>query len=121
MVHGRIDEDLKIFVPITLVADPDIKIEALRDTGFNGEFVLSKEYAPYLELIHVCEIESELADGRIIEDDLFTMAVRFNGETKLTLASLTESAESLVETQLLQEKQLRINFVSGEVMIEQAL
>jgi clan AA aspartic protease len=120
MIHGRIDDRLQILVPITLTAYPDnVEIEAVLDTGFNGELILTKEYEDQINATRVGRVRSELADGRVVEEDLVAVSVSFDGETKLVLASFVDSADSLIGTQLLLGKRLMVNFVSGEVIIEQ--
>jgi clan AA aspartic protease len=119
MTHGRVDEYGRVLVPITLVLPPEKEIEALLDTGFNGELVLAKKYKRRMKLTRVGSVRAELADGQIIEDDLFVADIIFDSEAKLVLASFADSEDSLIGTELLSEKVVVINFVSGDVTVDQ--
>lgn len=71
-----------------------------------------------LELIDVAD--SELADGTIVQDELvFAGKVLWDDEVIDAEIVLTKSNDTLIGTAMLKNSDVRLNFRTGEVLIEQ--
>jgi len=94
-----------------------LPIRAVIDTGFSGELCIPVDDAIRLGLELVGKDEVEYADGRREQELFFKGAVRILGEVKDVKIFLTESQDSLIGTDLLEDCQLVIDFPKGDVQL----
>jgi predicted aspartyl protease len=62
-------------------------------------------------------VEVELASGAVVEENVYSGAVRFDGQELTAEIILTDAEDTFIGTGLLTGKVLLINFVTREVTI----
>ncbi len=87
-----------------------IVIDALVDTGFDGDLCLPTLLAIQLGLELRDVIWVELADGTLKNELVFAGVVVWEGEDREVMITLTESEEALLGTGLLADSVLEMNF-----------
>jgi clan AA aspartic protease len=121
MLHGQLRNDEQAVVELELVSvDGSIhSVSAVIDTGFNGQVSLSRRRVNEfnLKLTREGTIEIELASGTVIEEDVYSGAIRFDGQELVAEVILTDAEDSFVGTGLLTGKVLFINFFTREVTV----
>jgi len=117
MILGRLGKDLEPTVPLILHGGRAQRIAAVLDTGFSDYVCLSRANQRSMSLRPVGRMPYELADGSLVDEDVFLGEVTFDGRRQRVLVTLTNSADSLVGTALLRDCQLRIDFVRGRVEV----
>ena len=94
-----------------------IKLTAIVDTGFEGDFCIPTRVAIQLGLELIGEEDVELADGTQRKQLVFAGAVRFFGEIIEVQIMLTDSEDALIGTTLLNQYPLAITFPGGQVKV----
>ncbi len=120
MIEGWIDpvEGPRIRLQVSGRRDR-VAVDALLDTGFDGDLCLPIAVAVPLGLELRYVAQSELADGSVVEDELvFAGDVDWDGEEVPAEIILTRSRNALVGTGLLQGCEVRLNFLTGQIAIE---
>jgi clan AA aspartic protease len=94
-------------------------VSAVIDTGFNGQVNLARRVADVLDLSLTYEgtVEVELADGTMVETDVYSSTIRFDGHELEAEVLLTDAEDTLIGTGLLTAKVLLINFATREIFI----
>ena len=121
-IDGYVDRStLAPFVKIRLVSqtDEDIELPAMIDTGYNGEMILSENQIRSLSLEFLGTIDTELADGEIVELDLFKGRIKWFDRIREIAVGSSRSEDTLLGTLLLADCELGIDFKNGWVKIEQ--
>ena len=95
------------------------EIEALIDTGFDGEITLPSAIGVQLGLELAGVEEFELADGSIGEGFVFRGQVTLGNRSQRVNIMLTDSDEALIGTSLLSNYQLTIDFVNRTIEIKE--
>ena len=96
-----------------------IEIEALIDTGFDGEITIPSVIGVRLGL-ELTELEEfELADGSVIQSFVFSGQVTLGGQSQEVEIILSNSDEALVGTGLLANYRLEIDFVNRTIDIKE--
>jgi len=95
-----------------------VTVVALLDTGFSGDLYLPMEIGVMLGLELRSMVETELADGTVSLEPVYTAQADWDGELRRAYVLLTRSDEALLGTRLLEGKSVNIDFCSGEVIIE---
>ena len=104
MIEGWIDplEGPRVRVWVSGRRDR-VAVDALLDTGFDGDLCLPIAVAVPLRLELRYVAQSELANGSVVEDELvFAGGVDWDGEDIAAEIILTRSRDALVGTGLLQ-------------------
>ena len=102
--------------PKVVVLVNGVAIDAVVDTGFDGDLCLPIGVAIQLGL-NLCDtIWVELADGTRKRELVFTGEVKLGDNTKKVGIMLTESEEGLLGTQMF--SRMEINFNEGAVKLE---
>jgi len=94
-----------------------IKIRALIDTGFSGYLCIPTKISEKLGLELGGTIETELADGRWVDNLIFKGQVKFLGTTQHVDIYLTQSEMSQVGVLLLSDCRMSIDFTSNKVRL----
>jgi predicted aspartyl protease len=63
-------------------------------------------------------VEAELASGMVIEEDVYSGTIRFDGQELTAEIIVTDSEDTLIGTALLRGKVLLINFATREVIVK---
>ena len=121
MLHGQLRDDEQAVVELELIsADGSMhSVPAVIDTGFNGQVSLSRRRVKELnlKLTHEGTIEVELASGAVLEENVYSGTIRFDGQELVAEIILTDAEDSFVGTGLLAGKILLINFSTREVTV----
>jgi len=122
MLQGRLREDGQAVVELEIVCRDGSShtVPAVVDTGFNGQVSLSRRVVNEFDLPLTYEgtVEVELASGDVIEEDIYSGTVRFDGQEVVAEILLTDTADNFIGTGLLIGKVLQINFVTHEVTVK---
>lgn len=97
-----------------------IVIDALVDTGFDGDPCLPTVLAIQLGLELRDVIWVELADGTLKNELVFAGVVVWEGEDREVMITLTESKEALLGTGLLADSVLEMNFARRQIAVKKA-
>ena len=121
MLQGHLREDEQAIVAFDLICRDGTRcsVDAVIDTGFNGQVSLSRTVANFLDLALAVEgtIEMELASGAIVEEQVYSGPIQFDGQTLTVEIILTDAEDSFIGTGLLTGKVLLINFATRTVTI----
>ena len=96
------------------------EIEALIDTGFDGEITLPSVIGVRLGLELTGIEDFELADGSIGEGFVFSGQVTLGERSQKVDIALADIDEALIGTRLLSNYQLTIDFVNRTVEIKES-
>jgi len=92
-----------------------VTLEAIIDTGFDGDICIPVKTATELGLELVGQDEFELADGSKKRGFIFEGFAILLGKKRVVEISLTDSEETLVGTNLRAGCKLTVDFASGKV------
>jgi clan AA aspartic protease len=121
-MDGYVDRStLTPMVRLKLISamEEEIELSAIIDTGYNGEVILSENKIQEMGLEFLGTIDTELADGRIVELDLFRGRIKWFGRIQEVAVGASRSDDTLLGTLLLADCELDINFKDGWAKIEQ--
>jgi clan AA aspartic protease len=121
-MDGYVDRStLTPMVRLKLISamEEEIELNAIIDTGYNGEVILSEKKIQEMGLEFLGTIDTELADGRIVELDLFRGRIKWFGRIQEVAVGASRSDDTLLGTLLLADCELDINFKDGWAKIEQ--
>ena len=97
----------------------EVTLEGILDTGFDGHLCLPTTIAVSLGLELIKLRNSELADGTILEDEpVFLGKMEWNGDIIDVDIVLTKSDDTLLGTALLRGMEVRLNYLTDEIVIE---
>lgn len=105
-LQGFINENLEPIVEnVFLIGKQEsIPLEAILDTGFNGMFCIPRKLAPYCELSSLGLETFELADGTLVEEELYIGRILLNDRAYFVELTLTDADQALLGMQLLLDK-----------------
>lgn len=112
-MEGYIDE---YGHPKVVVMVNGLSVDAVIDTGFDGDLCLPIQVAIQLRLKLSDTMEVELADGTRKRELIFTGQVKLGDKAKEVGIMLTESEETLLGTQMFSH--LELDFDEKRVMID---
>lgn len=115
MIEGIVTED---GVPAIEVEVGVQRLQAIIDTGFNGELELPVQLRPHVSSRFVGRATSLLAGNQRIEEDVFLVDFPFDGRTLRVQATFVDGDEILIGTRLLRDYRLRIDFPARTMLIE---
>lgn len=122
MLQGWLREDGQAVVELDVVCRNGsfYSIAAVIDTGFNGQVSLARHIVAALDLPLTYEgtVEVELASGAVVEEDVYSGSIRFDGRELQAEILLTDAEDTLIGTGLLTGKVLLMNFATREVLIQ---
>ena len=113
MIPVRV-ENLQAFAPVTIRLDgqPDIQIEFVVDTGFQGALTLPVSAIQSLKLPYVSDITATLADNTSVDVQVFEAKVMWH-EADRNVAVLAMGLRPLIGTALFENSNLSIDFRDG--------
>ena len=119
MLEGYVDASGQPWVQLALVGSQGqvVVCEVIIDTGFDGGLCLPRFLAEQVALYEVGTQRVELADGSQHVEPLFLGEVVFDGVRQWVDISVTQGADALLGTVLLQDCQLEIRFRSRTVVL----
>lgn len=94
-----------------------VVVDAVLDTGFDGEISLPVKVAEKLGLELVGHEIFELADGSQTEELVFSGRATLEGKSRKVTILVSDSQDALIGTALLSDCQLMIDFSTGKVRI----
>src|SRR5688572_22585121 len=113
MITGKlVNDDLIIDIEIGGPVQATRRIEAVIDTGFNGELTLPGTLVSALQLPFAGHQFGALADGSVVTLDIFSAAVVWHGQRKDVLVS-EAAGLPLVGIALLKGSRLTADIVDG--------
>jgi clan AA aspartic protease len=122
MLRGWLREDRQAVVELELLLRDGSRrpVAAVIDTGFDGQVSLSRHLVEELDLLLTYQgsVDVELATGAIVDQDVYSGTVYFDGRELSTDILITDTADSFIGTGLLDGKLLLINFATGEVAVD---
>lgn len=108
-VSGR---QARIEVTIRLAGRPDLRIEFVVDTGFEGFLTLPPAAVSALGLPHLHDLSAKLADDTSVRTDVHTATIIWHGE-ELEVPVLALGQRPLLGTALLDDSELLVQFADG--------
>jgi clan AA aspartic protease len=113
LIQGRVvDLQIKVGVRFCLSGQPDIEIEFVVDTGFEGELTLPIGAVAALQLPFIQEIRTNLANNQSFRADAYLAPIMWDGEVR-NVAVLAMGVRPLLGTALLRSYRLLAEFVDG--------
>lgn len=123
-IDGYVDfSTLSPMVRVKLISSNDEEIEylAIIDTGYNGEVILPGSKVQEMGLEFLGTIDSELANGEIVEIELFRGRIKWFDKTQEIAIGASQSNDTLLGTLLLINCELNVDFKQGDVRIERRI
>jgi clan AA aspartic protease len=114
MIQGTVTADREAVIILAVIGSDGgaRSVEAVIDTGFNGELTLPKEIAEALALPLVGNRRAELADGNSITLDVYFAKVRWGDQDREVLALQTDGGP-LIGMSLLAGHRVVMDVVTG--------
>ena len=91
---------------------------AIIDTGFNGDLELPEELYDELDARPIGRVTSAVAGGHVIEEDIYVVAIAFDGHLLETTATFSSIDHILIGTTFLSDYSLQISFPRRIVELE---
>ena len=115
MITGEVTDDTVPLIEFPLAGET---YPAVIDTGFNGDLELPASLRDRLPVRFLYSIESILAAGQSIVEDLYAVAVPFDGQMVQAEVTFSGGHDILIGTRLLRGHRLEIDFVRRTVRLE---
>jgi len=115
LIEGIITED---GVPAIDVEVHSQRWQAIIDTGFNGELELPERLRSHVNAQFVGRATSLLAANQRIDEDVFLVDFRFDGQIVRVQATFVDGDEILIGTRMLWTYRLQIDFPARTVVVE---
>ena len=77
MISGSVSRE---GVPIITVQIAQQIVQAIVDTGFNGDVELPESLMGDIDALPIGVVHSYLAGGRVVEEDCYLVSMSFDGE-----------------------------------------
>jgi len=121
MLRGWLRDDGQAVVELEVICrdGSSRRVPAIIDTGFNGQVSLSRRVVNDADplLTYVGTVDVELANGIVVEEDVYSGTIRFDGQELGAEIMITEADDTLIGTRVFAGKVLLINFTTREVTI----
>lgn len=113
MIEGRVSGlQARVDVIFRLTGQPDLQIECVIDTGFEGALTLPPAAVAALGLPYLTELTANLADNTSIRTDVHLATIVWDGvEREVAVLALGE--RPLLGTALLDGYRLEVTFTDG--------
>jgi clan AA aspartic protease len=119
MTQGTVHQlQARVNVTFRLPHQPDIELEFVVDTGFEGALTLPPSAVRLLGLPFFQEIDANLADDTDVRTPAYIATILWNGR-EIPVAVLAMGRRPLLGTALLEDLRLTIDFTeNGDVTIQ---
>jgi len=94
-----------------------IELDAIVDTGFNGDLCIPITLAVQLGLILEYVHEVELADGSRKRVPVYSCDVELNGLKRRAEVILTDGTDALIGANMLKTSRVTINYIARKVIM----
>lgn len=116
MIKGRVvGQQARIGVVFLLPGQPNIEIEFVIDTGFEGALTLPLDAVAALGFPFYQEMFANLADDTSMRVDVYRARILWNGKER-AVALLATGKRPLLGTTLLSDHELNIPFADGRTV-----
>lgn len=106
---------------VRLEGNPDVEIQFVVDTGFEGFLTLPPEVVAKLGLPYVAKIQANLADNSKVTTNAYALKIVWNGVERDVIV-LAMGRRPLIGTALLEDFHLSIDFYEGgTVLVDEIL
>lgn len=117
-IEGRIDELLSPRLKVKVAGlRGTIELEAIVDTGFNGDLCIPITLAVQLGLILEYVHEIELADGSRKRVPVYSCNVELNTLKRRVEVILTDGTDALIGANMLKSSSMTINYKERKVTV----
>jgi clan AA aspartic protease len=119
VIHGRVSGlQARASIPFRRSGQPDVAIEFVVDTGFEGALTLPPAAVTALGLPYLIDIDANLADDTRAKVAVHEATIEWDG-AEVAVAVLAMGRRPLLGTALLDGRRLSIEFLDGgDVRIE---
>ena len=119
-LSGYINEDLEPKLDNIFVVSEErpVKLDAILDTGFNGELSLPVELKEKCKLEFVSVKPYELANGDIVEEDVYLAELIINDKILVVETTLTKSEIALIGMELIRNRIAVFNLKDNTVKVD---
>lgn len=94
-----------------------IPLKTILDTGFNASFCIPRELIKQLDIPSIANEVFELADGTLIEEDIYIGEVIVDNQPYTVELSATDSETALMGMEMLLEKEAIFNLKTMKVTV----
>lgn len=109
-------------VTISIISsNREINVPAMIDTGYNGEIILPISSIRDMNLEFLGTIDSELANGEIVDTELYKSRMKWFNEIREITVGASQSEDILLGTLLLANCRLEVDFKQRLVSIEKLI
>lgn len=117
-IEGRIDELLSPRLKIKVTGlRGTIELEAIVDTGFNGDLCIPITLAVQIGLILEYIHDVELADGSRKRVPVYSCNIELNGLKRRAEVILTDGTDALIGANILKFSSMTINYKTRKVTL----
>jgi clan AA aspartic protease len=111
MIQGTVSSNLDLAVRVIFIGPEgqSVEVDAFIDTGFDGALTLPRDVISKLGLTIAGDATITLADGSLVEHDVFSASVLWDSQTRRVFVTEVES-EPLIGTKLLSGFELLAQF-----------
>ncbi len=107
VIEGHINEHGAPLIPLRLAEQDWL---AMVDTGFNGGLELPKSLADVLDAESFGIVESRLAAGIVVTEEVFLVELEFDGQREFTPTTFAAVNHVLIGTRLMRRHRLELDF-----------
>ena len=113
MIQGRVvGSQARVGVAVRRVGQPDLRIECVIDTGFEGALTLPTAAVQALGLPYLTDLTANLADDTDVQAAVHVATILWDGKEQ-KVAVLALGQRPLVGTALLAGRHLGVDFTDG--------
>lgn len=122
MIHGTVvGLQARMGIIVRLEGNPDVEIQFVVDTGFEGFLTLPPDVVVKLDLPYVAKIQANLADNSKVTTNAYALKIIWNGVERDVIV-LAMGRRPLIGTALLEDFHLSIDFYEGgTVLVDEIL
>lgn len=92
-------------------------VDCLIDTGFSSGLALPERYLTFMKAVSKWKQAFELADGSLVEFNLYKLTVKFGGKPKIISAIFSKSSDALVGIEFLDGFRLELDLKEYKISL----
>ena len=117
-IEGRIDDLLSPRLKVKVAGLRGIiELDAIVDTGFNGDLCIPMTLAVQLGLVLEYVHEVELADGSRKRVPVYSCDVELNSLKQRAEVILTDGTDALIGASILKTSRITINYIARKLIV----